>query len=116
MPPTADVQLFLVFASGSWVEAEMVACMLEGHQIPTLLIDDNVCRIMPQASLIVGGVKVIVRFEDLNGATDLLQPAYGGDPPFIGGFLTMPLSLPAALITALRGYRRGGSSSDGVSE
>jgi hypothetical protein len=107
--PAVDVQLSLVFVSGNWVEAEMVACTLEGHKIPTLLVDDHVCRIMPQASLVVGGVKVLVRLGQLSEASDLLQAIYGGAPPFIGGFLTMPLSLPAALIMKLRQSGRGGS-------
>ncbi len=93
----------------------MVACALEGHEIPTLLVDDNVCRIYPQAALVVGGVKVIVRSEDVSGAIDVLQPAYGGDAPFVGGFLTIPLSLPAALITWFRGAWENASAPGGNS-
>lgn len=106
MPAPTDPEFIVVFVSGNWVEAEIVACALEGHEIPTLTTDDNVCRILPQAALIVGGVKVIVRFEDLSGAADVLQLAYSGGPPFVGGFLTIPLSLTAALITWLRGLWR----------
>ena len=45
---------------------------------------------------------MIVRREDWIGATDGLRLGYSGDPPFVGGFLTIPLSLPAALITVLK--------------
>jgi hypothetical protein len=112
VPPARGVELVTVFASGNWVEADMVACALEGHQIPTLILDDNVCRILPEAVLLIGGIKVIVRVEDLSDAADLLQLRYKGGPPFIGGFLTMPLSLPAALFAWLRGLWRRGSRQD----
>jgi hypothetical protein len=38
----------------------MVACALEGHGIPALLLDDNICRIVPGAAYLVGGAKVVV--------------------------------------------------------
>jgi hypothetical protein len=112
VPPARGVELVAVFASGNWVEADRVACALEGHQIPTLILDDNVCRILPEAALLIGGIKVIVRVEDLNDAADILQLGYKGEPPFTGGFLTMPLSLPAALVAWLRGLWRTGSGQD----
>ena len=101
-----DIDLVVVFVSGNWVEAEMVACALEGHEIPALVTNSNVGRIFPQASL-MDAVKVIVPFEHLSDATDLLQLAYRGGPPFIGGFLTIPMSLLALLVTwFLRLWRR----------
>jgi hypothetical protein len=121
VPPASGVELAAVFISGNWVETDLVACALEGHGIPTLILDDNVCRILPEAALLVGGIKVIVRCEDLNDAAIILQLTYKGEPPFIGGVLTMPLSLPAALIAWLRGlwrtrsWRDDNSSSPGDS-
>jgi len=75
----------------------MVACALEGHGIPVFLADDNVCRIYPQAALIVGGVKVLISPEDLEDAVEVLRIANTGSTPFIGGTLTVPLSLLAAI-------------------
>jgi hypothetical protein len=75
----------------------MVACVLEGHGIEVFLADDNVCRILPQAALIIGGVKVLVSPEDLEDAVEVLKLACAGSAPFIGGTLTVPLSLFAII-------------------
>jgi len=105
-----ETELVVVFSSGNWVEADMVVCALEGYEIPALVIDDNVCRINPQAALLVGGVKVIVRSDDVEGAAEVLQAAYGAGPPFTGGFFSVPLSWPAALIAWLRAPSQASTS------
>ena len=110
MPSPADTDLVVVFASGSWVEAEMVSCALDGHGIPNLPIDDNVCRIYPQVCNIVNGVKLLVRREDARAAGAVLEPNYVEGSPY--AFVTIPLSLLALLFTALRALWRSGSSSD----
>ncbi len=113
MQAETGTESVVVFASGNWMEAEMVACALEGHEIPVFVIDDNVSRIEPRLAVMAGGVKVIVRLEDLEGARDVLQLAFSGDPPFVRGFETVPLSLAAALAMVLK--RWGGRAlSNGV--
>jgi hypothetical protein len=96
----------VVFVSDNWVEAEMVACALEGHEISSFIFDDNFCRIYPQAAPVAGGVKVVVPLEDLEDAIDVLKLAYAEGPPFIGGTLTVPLSLLAAIAAWLLGGRK----------
>jgi hypothetical protein len=96
----------VVFASGNYMEAELVACALDGHEIESFVFDDNVCRIFPQAALVVGGAKVIVNLRDAEGATDVLRLVFGGEPPFAGHFLTVPLSKPAAILAMFRMWRR----------
>ena len=76
----------------------MVACALELHDIPALIVDGIMGRIYPQVALMGCGVKVIVLFEDLDAATDVLRLGYDGDAPFVSGFMTIPLSPLAALI------------------
>jgi hypothetical protein len=74
----------------------MVACALEGHDIPSITLDDNVGRIFPQAALVIGGVKVLVPFDDLEDASEVLKAVYKQTLPVIGGTLTVPLSILAA--------------------
>ena len=87
----------VVFVSDNWIEATMVACALEGHDIPSITLDDNVGRIFPQAALVIGGVKVLVPFDDLEDASEVLEAVYKQPLPVIGGTLTVPLSILAAL-------------------
>jgi len=98
--------LVMVFVSGNWTEADAVACALRGHEIPVLVIDDNVCRIYPPAAFIAGGVKVLIPVRDLEGATDVLRLAFSSDPPFVGEILTVPMSLLAAFFIVLQRWSR----------
>ena len=79
----------MVIVSGNWVEAEMVACALEGHGIPVLILDDNICRILPTTAFIVGGVKVLVDGQDAEHALAIIGPVFGGNPPYAGNFVTV---------------------------
>ena len=88
------------------MDAEIVVSALQGHGISAFVLDDNVCRIYPQAALLIGGAKVIVRFEELEDAMDVLGLAFEGEPPFSGAFLAAPLSLLAAVATMIKRPRK----------
>jgi len=64
----------------------MVACALEGHDIPALLLDDNICRIVPSAAYIVGGAKVLVDERNEEQALDVISLASSAGPPYAGTF------------------------------
>ena len=94
--------MVVVFVSGSWVEAEMMVCVLDGHDIPALMLDDNICRAAPVAAVLVGGVKVLVDQRDSEQALDLIGLVIPGNPPYAGSFVKAALSLPALLFAVLR--------------
>lgn len=95
----------MILVSAGWIEALMVASALEGYEIPAFVIDDNICRLNPLIAYMGGGAKVIVRLQDVEAARDVLQPCFSGDPPYVGSFLAIPLSLLALLATVLRGRK-----------
>jgi len=104
--PEAGNELVMVFVSGNWMEADAVACALEGREIPAFVVDDHVCRIYSPATLIVGGVKVIIHVRDIEGATDVLRLVFSGEPPFVGEFLTVPMGLTANVVMMFQRWRR----------
>jgi hypothetical protein len=106
VPPDTLGTPVVVFASGNYLEAQLVVCALEGHEIGALVLDDNICRLNPKFALIVGGAKVLVDLHDLKCATDVLKLVFNGEPPFAGRFFTIPLSLAAAIITMFRMWRK----------
>ena len=67
----------------------MVASALEGHGIPPLLLDDNICRILPNCAYLVGGAKVVVEERYQQDAQDVIGLVYPGNPPFAGSFVVV---------------------------
>ena len=101
--------LAVVFVSGNWVESGMVACALDGHDIPALILDDNICRILPTVAFIVGGAKVIVQAENAEEALAVIGLVFPGGPPYAGSFATVGiggLGFPALLLVPLMWRRR----------
>ncbi len=96
----------VVFASGNYMDAVMVSCALNGHEVDSFVVDDNICRLYPQAALAVGGTKVMIEFEDLERASEVLELVFGVQRPFVGQFCTIPLSTPAAVISMLKSWFR----------
>ena len=92
----------MIFTSGNYMDAQLVASVLGGSGIAAYVIDDNVCRMYPQAMLLIGGAKVLVRAEELDSAREVLSAVNDGEAPIAGNFLSIPLSEPAAIITAFR--------------
>lgn len=59
-PLAFDGTPVVVFASGNYVEAHFVASVLDGSGIRAFVMDDNACRLYPQAAPLFNGVKVVV--------------------------------------------------------
>ena len=82
---TAD--FVTVFRSGNWFEAYMAANALEGHEIESIIVNDDICRFRPDAAWIVGGAKVLVSRADEEAALDVMGLVHAGDPPYVGSFI-----------------------------
>ena len=65
----------------------MAANALEGHEIESIIVNDDICRFRPDAAWIVGGAKVLVSRADEDAALDVIRLAYTGDPPYVGSFI-----------------------------
>jgi hypothetical protein len=81
-----------VFVSGNWVECDMLACALDGYEIESLIIDDNVCRILPNVAYLIGGAKVVVDERDREQALDVIRLVFPGEPPYAGSFITVGIA------------------------
>ena len=79
----------IVFRSGSWFEAYMAASALDGHEIDSLIVNDEICRIDPSVAWVVGGAKVLVAREDEASALDVMRLVYQGNAPYVGSFLVV---------------------------
>jgi len=96
----------VVFTSGNYVEAQFVASVLDGSGIQAFVVDDNACRLYPQAAPLFNGVKVVVSGVDAERAIEVLG-SVGTDKPIIGEVFPGPLSLGAALLTMIRNWFSG---------
>ena len=76
-----------VFRSGNWFEVHMAANALDGHEIESIIVNDDICRFRPDAAWIVGGAKVLVNKADEDAALDVISLVYTGDPPYVGSFI-----------------------------
>jgi MYXO-CTERM domain-containing protein len=70
----------------------MVACALDGHEIASLIIDDNICRILPNVAYLIGGAKVVVDERDQEQALDVIHLVFPGEPPYGGSFITVGIA------------------------
>jgi hypothetical protein len=70
-----------VFRSGNWFEAYMAANALEGHEIESIIVNDDICRFRPDAAWIVGGAKVLVNRADEEAASDVIGLIHPHDLP-----------------------------------
>jgi len=96
--------LSVVFVTGNWVEAHMIACALDGHDIPSLVLDDNICRLVWSVTLLVGGIKVVVDQADAESALDVIGLGFSRNPPYVGGWA--PFSMEAVLLALVLRRRR----------
>lgn len=65
----------------------MAANALEGHEIESIIVNDEICRFQPNAAWVVGGVKLLVKRADEEVALDLIGLVHAGDPPYVGSFM-----------------------------
>ena len=83
------MEFAIVFVSGNYSEAYMVASALDGHEIDAVVIDDEFCRIFPGAAFIVGGAKVLVEKGNKELAESVIALVYSGGPPYAGSFINV---------------------------
>ena len=86
------------------MDAQIIVSVLQGSEVPAFVFDDNICRLYPQAALLVGGVKVLVSTHDAERAAEVLQGVDDAESPLTGQILPVPLSVPAAIITMFRSW------------
>jgi hypothetical protein len=64
----------------------MAANALEGHEIESIIVNDDMCRFRPDAAWIIGGAKVLVSRADDEAALDVMGLVHTGSPPYVGSF------------------------------
>ena len=84
-----------------------MASVLEGFGIPTLIVDDGICRLSPVWAQLVGGTTVLVAATDEADALEIIELGYPGGVPHVGSFCSVPLSVWALLGVMLLGWARG---------
>jgi len=50
----------------------MAANALDGHEIDSIIVNDEFCRFRPDAAWIIGGAKVLVNKADEDAALDVI--------------------------------------------
>ena len=92
----------VVYSSCSWIEASFVATALHGYGLAAMTFDGEICRINPASIVAVDGVKVAVAPEDEADALEILHSALGGEPPYTGTWMTVPMSFLACVFLSIR--------------
>jgi len=85
------------------MEAYFVASLLNGNDVPAFVLDDNVCRMLPQMVLLVGGSKVVVSPENVEIAWQTLEMPETGEL-FLGQCVPIPMSDLTLLIRLLKNW------------
>lgn len=95
-------EFVIVFRSGNWLDAYMAMNALAGHEIESIIVNEEICRYLAGAAWIVGGAKVLVSRADEEAALDVMSLVYPGSPPYVGSFTIVgvhDLGLVALLLT-----------------
>lgn len=70
MDPDDLITVHVVFDS---LQAELIRCRLDTAGIANFLKSDNAGGVLPHLTRDTGGIKVIVRKEDVSRATEIIQ-------------------------------------------
>jgi hypothetical protein len=93
----------------------MAANALDGHEIESIIVNDEFCRFRPDAAWVIGGAKVLVNKADEDTALDVMGLVYTGDPPYVGSFIIVvigDLGVIALLLLPWLLWRRRKSTPD----
>jgi hypothetical protein len=91
----------------------MAANALEGHEIESIIVNDDMCRFRPDAAWIIGGAKVLVSIADEESALDVMGLVHTGNPPYVGSFAIVgiqALGFLAVLLIPWLFWRNRGST------
>lgn len=67
----------IAFKSSNWVEAQLVAGLLESNGLKVLVLDANLTGVDPLYAIALGGIKVVVPDQQLAAAREILEAFRG---------------------------------------
>lgn len=68
----------IAFTSSNWVEAQLVAGLLESNGLKVLVLDANLAGVDPLYANAIGRIKVVVPDQQLATAIEILEAFRGG--------------------------------------